>query len=285
MLKVDFTRIIPSDALIYVFTFIPGLLFLGAVGIANPKLGGLVAAVESALTLGKYTGIFAVLFAAFVIGAAFITFVGLIRHFILGYAWAFWYFSKPLLCKYALLPILNRLLFVPPPAPYAPPPKPKPRWIQELHRKATKEAFTPIAGDGPAFQWWAVLAKQLVKKRCGLEENELPATSLEPIQEILTEPTRGETHGEVMFITLHATGWSALAATYFAAGLRTTWFFVFAFFLIANGLLEGGAAARALANPDVRDTLRLRAVLRQFPTLKSPPSAESQPKNDAAEES
>lgn len=285
MRKVDFTRIIPSDGLSYVFTFIPGLFFLGAVGIANPKLGTLVADVQSALPLGKYTAIFAFLFAAFVIGAAFITFVELIRYYIFRYAWSFWYLSKPLLCKHALLPILNRLLFVPPPAPYAPPPKAKPRWIQVLHRKATEEAFPHLAANEPAFRWWAVLAKQLVKKRCGLDEKDLPAASWQPLTEILTEPTRRETHGDVMFITLHATGWSALAATRFAAGLRTTWFFVFALFLIANGLQHSSAIARTLADPHIGNLLRLRAVLREFPRLKSPLPAESQPKDDAGEES
>lgn len=97
--------------------------------------------------------------------------------------------------------------------------------------------------------------------------------------EVLTEPTRQEAHGDSMFIALHATGWSALAASCFAPQLRTTVFYLFAFFLIANGLHHDLYIARTLEDPKIGDTLRLRAVLREFPKLRTRSAPEDHPED------
>jgi hypothetical protein len=284
MLKVDFTKIVAPNALVFVLTFMPGLFFIGALAIAKPGiLSSLITPLQSALPFGSYAVVFGVLFAGFVIGAAFVTFVGLIRHFIFRCGWHFWYWLEPRLWKYVVLPICHRLLTVPLPGPNSPPPKPKPiwmrTWIHRVQRKAIDKTSPPNPAEDPSFRWWEVVAKQLVRRRCGLEEKDLPAVSLQPLRDALTEPTSRELHGDVMFICLHATGWSALAATYFASTLRTRWFFLFAFFLIANGLLHSSAVARNLEDPEIGDTLRLQAVLREFAKLKSPATDGSPPKD------
>jgi hypothetical protein len=285
MLKVDFTKIVAPNALVFVLTFMPGLFFIGALAIAQPGiLSSLIAPLQSALPFGNYAVVFGVLFAGFVIGAAFVTLVGWIRHFIFGYAWRFWYWLEPRLWKNIILPICQRLLAVPPPAPNSPPPRPKPIWIQRLHHEAISKSFPPNPANEPPFRWWEVVAKQLLRKRCGLEDKDLPAVSLQPLREVLTEPTSRELHGDVMFICLHATGWSALAATYFASSLRTRWFYSFAVFLIANGLLHSNSVVRMLADPEEGDTLRLRSVLREFAKLKSPATDGSPPKDGEDEE-
>lgn len=279
--RLDLSRLLLSNALIYVLTLLPGLFFLTAIAIGNPALASsLTTRLQTALPFGHYPTLFVVLFLAFLIGATFITFVGAILDLPLTYACRIWFHLKPALCKHVLVPRLQRLPGVPSPTPNSPPAKPKPKWLLDLYRKAVETADPPDPTEEPAFLWWEAMAKQLLERRSGVPKDKLPAASLQPLREVLIEPTRQEVHGDSMFVALHATGWSALAASYFAPQLRTTAFYLFAFFLIANGLHHALNIARDLEDPKIGDTLRLRAVLREFPKLKTRSTPEDHPNDN-----
>jgi hypothetical protein len=182
MLKVDLDRILRPNALIYLLTFVPGLFFLAAVGVANPDLSSRLATrLQAAIPFGYYTTLFVALFLAFLIGATFVTLVSLIQHVVLGLAWHLWFSLKPFLYKHAVLPLLVRLLAGPPPAPNTPAPKPKPKWLLDLHRKMVDKVFPGNPAEEPAFLWWDALVRQLFRTRFGMQEKDLPATSLQPL--------------------------------------------------------------------------------------------------------
>lgn len=236
--RLDLSRLLLSNRLIYVLALLPGLFFLIAIAIGNPAVASsLTTRLQTALPFGHYATLFVGLFLAFLIGATFITFVGVIRDLPLTYACRIWY------------------------------------------RIGVKTA-NPDPTQEPAFLWWEAMAKQLLERRSGIPKDKLPAASLEPLKEVLTEPTRQETHGDSMFNALHATGWSALAASYFAPQLRNTVFYLFAFFLIANGPHHDLYIARTFEDPKIGDTLRLRAVLREFPKLKTRSAPEDYPEDN-----
>src|SRR5260370_41226359 len=144
MLKIDLDRILASNSLVYLFTFMPGLFFLIAVSIANPSISScLIAKLQVAIPLDRFTVLFVLLFLSFVVGATFITFVSLIHRLVLRYAWCLWFWLKPFLWNRMLLPVLKHLLAVPAAVPNSPPPKPKPRWLFDLYRKAMHEVSPP----------------------------------------------------------------------------------------------------------------------------------------------
>jgi hypothetical protein len=276
VLNVDF-KTIPSSALSYLLTFMPGLFFLSAIAIGNPYLtSDLTARLLATIPFDHYAAIFVALFLflAFVTGATFITLVALIQYLPVRYVWRLWFRSKPFLCKRALLPILKHLMATP---------KPKPQWLINLHGRAMDTVFPPLREQQPAYRWWKALTKQLLRKRCGMKDSDLPPTSMYPLTQVLTEPSPREQRGNVMMVALHATGWSALAAAYFAPELRATWLYLFALFLIANGLYHDMTLIKLLIDPSIGDMLRLRAVLREFPKLKAQPIPEKRA-NDNAEE-
>jgi len=278
MLKIDIDKILPSNALIYLLTFVPGFFLQIAVAVARPDLASrIVAALEGMNAVVSYAGPLALLLIAFVTGATFISFVFVIQRSVVGNAWRLWFYLKPRICKHVFLPVLRRLLPAPRLDPGSPPPKPKWywNWTGKLYRKTSDIVNPRPAGADPAFLWWAMLAKQLLKRRYGLDDVQLRATSLDPFRLVLTAPNRNEQWGDLMSVTLHATGWSALASLYFAPALRTSWFYIFIVFLIGIGLLNAIGVTRRWWNPMIGDLLRLRAVLREFPKLGTPAASES----------
>jgi len=269
MLDLDLRKVLPREVHSQLVAFIPGLMFLICVAIGNPNLAtSITARLQLATSFGRYTTLFAALFLAFVIGAVFINFVGVIKHVLLR-ASPPWHFFKRIYRRRLLLPILNRLTTVPPLQPNAPPPKPKPEWLLKLRLQTHIRVHPPSLAHSPDFLWWEALASQLLRTRYGMKDKDFPKTSWQPLCEVLTEPTSREIHGDPMMVLLHATGWSALAAAYFAPALHTAWFYAVVLSLIGSGMLHDLDVARILGDSEIGDLLRLRAVLREFPKLKS----------------
>jgi hypothetical protein len=109
-----------------------------------------------------------------------------------------------------------------------------------------------------------------------MKETNFPNASRQPLIDVLITPTQQELRGTLAIIALHATGWTALAASRFAPDLRARWFYPFAYFLIGIGLLHDFAVADYRMNPTRAAAIRLRALLREFPNPKAQQIAQIQ---------
>jgi hypothetical protein len=283
MLKVDIGKALPITAVRYLIALIPGFFFLICVGMGNPCLVERLAARLPLITwLGKPTILCVPIFLAFVIGATFMNLVGVIRY-ILKWLYLPWLALKGIYRERALLPVLNYLLTTPLPQPNSPPAKPKPRWLLNLRARTIQQIYSPLASEASSFRWWVALATQLLRTRYGLKEEDFPPPriSWQPLRQVLATPTREELYGHPMNLVLEATGWGALAALYFAPGLHERWFYLFAVFLIATGILHDLTLTSFLMNPDAGDVLRLRAILREFPKQEAQKTPEAPAEIDA----
>lgn len=272
----------------------PGLFLEFSILLANPDLARQLALrSQQGFAPGRYLTLFVGLFLAFVIGNALMLLTGLILDAVyLAYriCLLLWEHFE----SHVLLPSLARLIHTQPatPAPTANPnpnaapnPTPTRRWTPPLWlftlyaRTRSKVQHVHSTEPTDAYLWWEALAKQLLLRRYGLSEVNLPIASFRPLQEVLTVPTAEETRGSILVSASHATGWAALIASRFAPALRTKWYITFALFLIASGLFHAYHVAKRLGDPDLGDTLRLQAVLREFPKIQPTGNVQPAPEN------
>lgn len=268
----------------------PGLFFEFSILLGNPDLASQLILRTQGLALGRYLNVLVGLFLAFVIGNALIQFASLIQ-FALGRAYKAGLFLWEQFQERVLLPTLAPWVTIPASTTdpnSAPNPTPRPLrtphpWLLALYVRTLK-TVRRIRSTEPtaAYLWWETLAKQLLLKRYGLPEEKLPEASFQPLQDVLTTPSPEELRGSVLVVALQATGWAALFASRFAPALWNKWYIIFALFLIGSGLLHDWYVAKRLNDPNLGDTLRLRAVLREFPkiplagTAQIPPHAPDQ---------
>lgn len=251
----------------------PGLVLEISILLANPNLARQLALrTQESFGFGHYLTLFVGLFLAFVIGNTLMLLVALIQ-WGNGHVYNHSRLSWELLERHALLPVLTRLTHPRPasaPNTTPPPARTPPKWISALYVR-TLTHVRRLASTEPtdAYLWWESLAKRLLHRRYGLREEDLPHASFMPLQTVLTVPTREEIRGSLLVNASHATGWAALIASKFAPALRANWYITSAFFLIAYGFLHDWYVANRMWNPDIGDTMRLRAILREFPRLEA----------------
>src|SRR5260370_21082914 len=246
----------------------PGMFLEFSILLGNPDLAcRLALRTQEGFGFGRYLTLFVGLFLAFVIGNALMLLSGLILD-VVELAYRFSVFLREQFDSRVLLPLLTKLTHRQGWA--------APRRVSALVLGTVKKVGRRASPEPtPEYLWWETHAKQLLLKRYGLTEKSLPYTSFHPLQAVLTTPTAEEFRGSMLMNASHATGWAALVASYFAPALRTKWYIAFGLFLIASGLLHAYRVAKYLSDPDLRDSLRLQAVLREFPKLR--PSGPAQP--------
>jgi hypothetical protein len=274
VVSLDLSRALPPRAYLYLSAFMPGLFIEFSILLANPNLARqLVLRTQEGFGFGPYLTLFVGLFLAFVIGNALMLFAWFIQ-LVVERAYRIGLFLWEQFESHVLLPRLTKLSqrqgWTPP------------SWLFALHTRTVKNVqrvHSTVPTDD--YLWWEALAKQLLLKRYGLSESDLPPASFRPLQEVLTDPTPEEIRGSILVSASQATGWAALIASYFAPALRTRWYISFALFLIAYGLLHDYTVAKSLQDPDLGDTLRLRAVLREFPKIRSAGPAQPPSENHA----
>jgi len=277
MIRIDLGRLLPIGVLAHLLALIPGFFFLVCIALGNSyPAAQLAAQLQFVVPFGPFGTLFIAVFLAFVLGTAFVLLVSLIQYLLIR-AHLIWRDRAHL-----LLPVLDRLVLLPLP-------KDKPRWLLNWrNRNVNKVNISnfPIVSETrrSAFLWWRALAKHLLRTRYGMKEEQFPDSNWQPMREVLTAPTSQELYGDPMIFTAHTTGWSALAATFFAPDLRTWWFYVFAWFLVGFGLLQLIYVTRASTNPEIGDTLRIRAILREFPKLKPRRAPKIEPEEEPDEE-
>jgi hypothetical protein len=265
MVKVDLSKFLPTSALRHLAALIPGLFFLISIALGNIQLAAqLSSELQFTFPFGQFALIFVALFLAFVIGSASINLVMLIQHLV-RIAYKPYFLLRSWIREEVFLPYLNRRLSVAPPQPNSPQPKPKPRWLFELRGRTFQRIHSPEAFNRAIFEWWEALAEQLLRTRYGLKDENFPDVSRQPLIEVLPTATREELRGNLLVVALHATGWTALVASRLAPDLRFGWFYFFACFLIGIGLYHDFLVADYRMNPVHGATIRLRALLREFP--------------------
>jgi len=268
----------------------PGLFFELSILLANPDLARQLALrSQEGFGFGRYLTLFMGLFLAFVIGNAFMLFTSLIQ-FGVGIFYRTGRFIRALFDRYALLPVLKKLIYgkqnaLPPGVSPNSTSRPNPtqgqrwtlpRWVFALYTSTnTRVQGAPGEEEKNEFLWWQTLAKQLLLKKYGLSEDKLPAANFSALYDVLTLPTAEEVRGSVLVNASQATGWAALAASMFAPALRTYWFITFGLFLILYGLIHDLFLARSLHNPEWGHVPRLRAIFREFPKI--PPTRDVKP--------
>jgi hypothetical protein len=279
----DLSKALPPRAYLYFSAFMPGLFLEISILLANPALAReLALRSQEGFGFGRYLTLSAALFLAFVIGNALMALASLIQMAV-GYTYSFCLRLWETFEKRALLPVLTKLTHIQPTlVPNAAPRSgwTPPKWVSDLYIRTLSRA-TRRSSTQPteAYLWWIALAKQLLQKRYGLTEEDLPQASFSPLQDVLTTPTPEEIRGSILVNALHATGWAALIASRFAPILRTRWYIASAAFLMAYGLLHDWYVAKHLRDPGIGDTARLLAVLREFPKLQAGAPSHPAPEN------
>jgi hypothetical protein len=278
VVRFDLSKALPPKAYLYFSAFMPGLFFEFSLLLSNPGLvHQLTLNAQEDIALGRYLALFIGLFLAFVIGSGLMLFASLLQT-LLGLVYTVGASLWKQIQKNILLPILSRLTHTRPSSTasvqgrvWTPP-----RWLVMLYIHTSQEV-QPLPGEEEkdAYVWWVTLAKQLLLKRYDLPEEKLPAVNFGPLQGVLTTPTPEEIRGSVLVNASHATGWAGLFASRFAPALCNRWYMIFAFFLVGCGLLHDWNIARLLRDPALGNTLRLRAVLREFPKITQPGPSQS----------
>lgn len=220
--------------------FLPGLFFETCVMVADPRIAQLV--VARASLLYTYTPVLVALLFAFVVGSAFMVWVQLIQSVL---RWA----ARAL----ARLGAWDRLL----------------PWLRRRAsiRYAARRAASGQAVLAPSryhrfidwldgrrihqhLEWshardaWQKVASALLK-RYGIDD----PGHLQPWTDVLGKLPVQELRGYTLLTALHATGWSGLAAGYFAPGLRKGPFEDLSLFLIFCGLIQAVALASWSTHP------------------------------------
>jgi hypothetical protein len=249
----------------------PGLFFEFSILLASPELARrFVLGTQGDFVLGRYLSLFMGVFLAFVVGNSLMLLASLLQS-VVGLIYRMCLFLSMQFQKYVLLPVLTRLTHTrtSSSASAAKPVSTPPRWLTMLYvRICTNVESLPEQDEKDAYQWWVTIAKQLLLKRYDLTEDKLPVVPFAPLQNVLTIPTPEEIRGSILVNASHATGWAALFASWVAPALCNKWYIILAFFLIGCGLLHDWGVARRLHDPALGNMLRLRAVLREFPTIK-----------------
>jgi hypothetical protein len=273
------SRVLPPKTYLYFSAFLPGLFFVFSVLLANPELASQLAArSHEGFGFGRYFTLVIGLFFGFVIGNALMLFTSLVQYAIRCIYRIVLFFWEQIQ-THILLPVLMSLTHTwktPPATTANPNPTPIPRWIPPkwvnrlYERTLTKVQRIQNLNPRPtaAYLWWDAFARRVLVKRYYFPaEDKLPAVSFQPLQDVLAEPSAEEIRGSVLMNASQATGWAAIVASRFAPDLRNKGYIIFALFLIGCGLIHDFSVAKYLYDPDIGDTARLRALLREFPRI------------------
>jgi hypothetical protein len=215
--------------------FLPGLFFEACVAMASPRIAELL--ITRANLLHRYAPVIVALLVAFVVGNAFILWVQLIqsvtRKVFMG------------LSRLGLWDAVVRRLSLRASKSHAarvqnPPGPTSPslyfrfiHWLEGRNFEQERE-WREVCDE------WAHVATALLK-RYGVESQ--GRRELRPWTNVLGSVQVGDLRGYMVITALHATGWSGLAAAYFAPELREAPFEGLCLFLIFCGLIQAVALA------------------------------------------
>ena len=228
--------------------FMPGLFFEICVFLAEPDW---VYRTLGHAQLERYLEIMIALILAFILGNGFMFWVMMLRtawerlYLWAGSAWA-------RLLKYLVSSKGN------------PPKRPrlgKFKWVDDAYIRSTANP-----GAKGASEAWSTAASKLLERRYGIDPLEIHSPQeWEAWRSALGTPKVEDIRGSLLVVTSHATGWSGVAAAYFAPALRNRYFLVFCGFLIFVGLYHTMTVISRWDSVTGRWFIALRAVLAEIP--------------------
>jgi hypothetical protein len=275
MISLDLNKALHPRVVDLLLGFIPGLFFVICALSENPQR-----ARQSASIAGPdhyYTAIFVALFLAFVIGSAFVLWVRSIQMTI-GYVYSEasrrlpkWR-AKRTQKKYAEILQEMRQQSQEQAQGTPPPPPQPPKNFSKLHQSQLEES--QLFELRSRLQSACGRAAQALLERYGV--------AVDPNSQywqfngyawmlVLGESRPSDRLGNPLPVSLHAVGWSGLAATHLAPHLRTLPFVVFCLFLIAFGLFHDYHLAKKLYDPVFGWMLKLRRTLDELKVMAEKP--------------
>jgi hypothetical protein len=279
MVNIDLSRIVPDRALDFLAYFMPGFFFELAIAIGNPALVQSIGA-RFYDHVPMYLAVAIASFAAFVIGTAFMLLDTFIR-----FVWAFIYRSRGRawvrLWKWMARQLSAAInAYAAPSTTNASWWQWRPRWwksrlIPKLCGYAYRKGFPRDQVEEQINWCWHVLARQLLKVRYGINVNDglhgnefLDGDHFQYLNAVLgAERSRKEWRGELLLVTVHATGWAGVVAMRIAPVLRNWYFRGLCYFLILQGLLNAYFVIKAWYDPQTRALRDLRAVVLELQRL------------------
>lgn len=255
--------VLPPRAYSYLSAFLPGFFFEVSVCLAKPQVvQELIVRSNQAANLGRYPKLLIAAFLAFVLGNAFILWVGTV-HRILALVFRVGRFLWRRFCTWPLLPLLNRLMKrlssahgwwnrrLP--------------WVQnKIFRPAHAVAHDFDFDSAGVRKLWAILTGNVFKEHYGITLAGLEQEEWNALYEASVGAPPITFSDHLLMTASQALGWSGLAATRLAPSLVNRNFIAFNLFLIVIGILYEWWLIRSLNNGYVLGLLRVRALLREL---------------------
>lgn len=256
------SSVLPPRTYAYLSAFLPGFFFEVSICLAEPRfIQELIARSNQAANLGRYPKILIAVFLAFVLGNAFMLWVGIV-HRILGVLFRISRFLWRRFCAWPLLPLLNRLVKrlsasrgwwnrrLP--------------WIQDkIFRRVHDAAYALDLLSQGVRKLWAILTLSLYKKHYGIDLN-LDQDELNALYLASSSVPMTKFSDHLLMVVSQALGWSGLTATRLAPSLINRNYIAFNLFLITIGVFYQWRLIRGLNDEYLFGLLRVRALLREL---------------------
>ncbi len=257
------STVLPPRTYAYASAFLPGFFFETSICLANPQfVQQLIARANQAANLGRYPKILIAVFLAYILGNAFMLWVGIV-HRILGVLFRISRFLWRRFCAWPLLPLLNRLVKrlsaahgwwnrrVP--------------WIQNKIFRPVQDAVYDFASASAGVRkLWAILTRSVFKEHYGIALADLEQEEWDALYLASSSVPMTKFSDHLLMVVSQALGWSGLAAIRFAPSLVNRNYIAFDLFLIAVGMLYQWRVIRSLNDELLIGLLRVRALLREL---------------------
>jgi len=257
------STVLPPRTYAYVSAFLPGFFLEVSICLANPQFfQTLIVKSNQAANLGRYPKILIAVFLAFILGNAFMLWVGIV-HRILGLLFRISRFLWRRFCAWPLLPLLNRLMKrmsaahgwwnrrVP--------------WIQnKIFRPVHDAAYDFDFASAGVRKLWAILTRNIFKEHYGIALADLEQEEWDALYLASSGVPMTKFSDHLLMVVSQALGWSGLAAIRFAPSLVNRNYIAFNLFLIAVGMLYQWRVIRSLNDEVLIGLLRVRALLREL---------------------
>lgn len=120
---------------------------------------------------------------------------------------------------------------------------------------------------------WAVIARQLLSEKYGINPQELSQEDWNVLYWSLGMPRREDVGAIVLVMASEAMGWCGFAAILFAPKLGNPYYIIFSLCLVAAGALHDWNVVRLMENPHSYGLLRVRVLLRELGNCTKPGEA------------
>jgi hypothetical protein len=134
------------------------------------------------------------------------------------------------------------------------------KWVDRAFQKLISHP-----GAKGSSQAWRRAASKLLERRYGIDPQEIHTDEWRAWIPALGTPKLDDFRGSLLVLTSQATGWSGMAAAYFAPTLRNRYFMPFCGFLILYGVLHNISVIARWNNANW--LIALRSVLAEIPMV------------------